>query len=321
MPHFSLPSPGKQVYMAAFLDRVRQTGLHEAVRSAAQQVSAATLRQELATHTPAAGLQAIQGTSVRDEEIFATPSMLRNAPGAIAYYRLLLGVSQKLFYTTKTGLNIFASMEAKQFVRDVADPLLEQLCDDLNEAMSRLIQALPQAHLRKNVDQLPLLTLGAQADGSWRGQIGAKATKGVFEAMKAVVKSQGKPYTETDVSITVINNSGREVTLALAPDPDVVIREDVNGSLVYKAAIEIKGGADYANVHNRAGEAEKSHQKARADGAQDCWTVIDLNRADMTRLKQESPTTREWLDLNEILNQNGAGWNRLTTLTVSDMGI
>src|SRR5699024_1786232 len=205
----------------------------------------------------------------------------REAPGTLAYYRLLLGISQKQFYTTKSGLNIFRPMEMRQEITPIADQEIEQLCLELNTAMNTLMHALPQGTLRKDVDQLPLLTLGAQADGSWRGQIGAKATTGVFDAMKAIVKQQGKPYTETDVSITVVNNSHREVTLALAPDPDLVIREEVNDSLVYKVAIEIKGGADYSNIHNRVGEAEKSHQKARNDGAQDCWTVINLDRADM----------------------------------------
>ena len=139
--------------------------------------------------------------------------------------------------------------------------------------------------------------------------------------MKTVIKQQGCSFTETDASITIINNSGREVTLALAPDPDLVIREDVEDSVVYKTAIEIKGGADKSNRHNRVGEAEKSHQKARADGAQDCWTVIDLANADLAVLKQESPTTREWLDLNEVLHQSGSGWSRLKTLTLSAMGI
>ena len=321
MPRYEFPPTGKQVYVAAFLARVRQTGLHDAVRDAARQVAAGTLRSEMTTYAPATGLQAIQGSGVRDEEVFAVPSLLRQAPGTLAYYRLLLGVSQKQFYTTKSGLNIFKPMEERQEINPAVDPNIGDLCTEMNEAMSVLMHALPQASLRQDVDQLPLLTLGAQADGSWRGQIGATATKGVFEAMKAVVKGHGKPYTETDVSITVVNNSGREVTLALAPDPDLVIREDVQGSLVYKAAIEIKGGADYANIHNRVGEAEKSHQKARNDSAQDCWTVIDLNRADMTILRCESPTTREWLNVNDVLNQSGPGWSRLTTLTISAMGI
>lgn len=318
---FNLPPPGKQVYVAAFLARVRQTGLHESIRAAARNVPTVTLRAELAKFAPADGLQAIQGSGVRDEEVFATPALLRHSPGTLAYYRLLLGISQKQFYNSATGLSVFKSMEERQVVRKASDPLIEDLCLVLNVELAVLLQALPHATLRQDVDQLPLLTLGAQTDGSWRGQIGQKATKGVFEAMKAVVKGQDKPFTETDVSITVVNNSGREVTLALAPDPDLVIREDVQESLVYKAAIEIKGGADRANLHNRVGEAEKSHQKARGDGAQDCWTVIDLSKADLGTLRKESPTTREWLDLNEVLARAGSGWNRLKTLTLSAMGI
>ncbi len=318
---FNFPEPGRQVYVQAFLSNVRQTSLHEALSRAVADIDAQALRAELSQYAPVAGLRALQGTGLRDEDVFATPTLLRHAPGLLGYYRLLLGVSQKAFYKTATGLNIFKSMEERQTIRATANPQIENLCTALNEAMSVLIIQLPQGTLHDDVRQLPLITLGAQIDGSWRGQIGAKATTGVFEALKAVVKKQGKTYTETEISITVVNSAGRDVTLALAPDPDVVIREQVNGTDVYKAAIEIKGGTDYANVHNRVGEAEKSHQKARAAGAQDCWTVISLANADMSRLRQESPTTREWLDAADVLAKNGPSWDRLATLTISAMGI
>ncbi len=321
MARFNFPPPGRQVYVQAFLANVRKASLHDALKTAVAKVPASTLRAELTTYAPAPGLQALQGTGLRDEDVFATPTLLRAAPGTLGYYRLLLGVSQKGFYTTKSGLNVFFSMEDRETVRVDADALIEDLCTELNEAMGVLITQLPHGTLGEDVRQLPLLTLGAQADGSWRGQIGQKATRGVFDALKTVVKNQGKTYTETDVSITVINSAGREVTLALAPDPDVVIREQVNNTDVYKVAIEIKGGTDYANLHNRVGEAEKSHQKARGSGAQDCWTLITLTNADMTRLKQESPTTREWFDMTDVLAQRGAHWSRLVTLTISAMGI
>lgn len=321
MARFSFPPPGKQVYVASFLANVRRTGLHEAVRVAAAALPANTLRSEIQAFVPADGLQVIQGTQIHDEEVYAIPALLRAAPGTLAYYRLLLGISQKQFYTTRTGLNIFKPMEDREELTRTADLHIHDLCHELNEEMTTLLKALPRQTLRQDVDQLPLLTLGAQADGSWRGQIGATATKQVFEAMKAIVKAEGKPYDETDASITLRNNSGREVTLTLAPDPDVVIREDFGGSIVYKAAIEIKGGADYSNIHNRVGEAEKSHQKARNTGAQDCWTVINLDRADMSKLRSESPTTREWLDITEIQGRRGPSWDRLTTLTLSAMGI
>lgn len=321
MPHFELPSPGKQVYIAAFLANVRGVGLHEAVQHAARLVDASTLRDDLSRVAPPRGLALVQGTGVRDEEVFATPSLLRAAPGTLAYYRLLLGISQKAFYTGKSGLTPFKSMEGRQVVSSAADPMLDDLCVLLNEAMSDLLHALPIESLRRDVDQLPIMALGAQADGSWRTQIGSKATQQIFEAMKQIVRSQNHLFTETDVSITVVNNSQREVTLALAPDPDVVIRESFGTSSEYKAAIEIKGGTDYSNVHNRAGEAEKSHAKAIASGAGACWTIIDLRGVDMARLRSESTSTREWIDLTEVLKQNGPSWDRLGQITRSAMGI
>lgn len=307
--------------MAAFLARLRETGLHDAVRNAARQVDPTTLRAEIGEFAPADGLALLQGSGVRDEEVFATPTMLRFAPGLLAYYRLMLGISQKAFYKAATGLTFVKAMETRQELTAAADPLLDDLCRDLNTAMATLLHALPAGSIRQDVEQLPILTLGAQADGSWRTQIGSKATKAVFEAMKQIVRLEGHPYTETDVSITVVNNSGREVTLALAPDPDVVIREAFGSSSEYKAAIEIKGGTDYANVHNRAGEAEKSHTKAAADGAGMCWTIIDLRGVDMPRLRSESPSTREWIDLHEVLEGSGQTWDRLVQITLSAMGI
>ena len=41
------------------------------------------------------------------------------------------------------------------------------------------------------------MALGAQADGSWRTQIGSKATKQVFESMKQIVRDAGRTFTET----------------------------------------------------------------------------------------------------------------------------
>ena len=107
----------------------------------------------------------------------------------------------------------------------------------------------------------------------------------------------------------------------LSADPDVVIREEFAEGVVYKTAIEIKGGKDRSNIHNRAGEAEKSHQKARQDGAGDCWTIISLESGNLDKLKQESPSTREWFDLDEIRKQSGPGWSRIVLLTKAAMGI
>lgn len=316
-----IPDNGKQVYAAAFLAHVRKTGLHKVVRDAVKTIDSKVFRDETVAYAPARGLAALQGTNVRDEEVFATPSVLCAAPGALAYYRLLLGISQKRFYQRTTGLNVFKAMEERQVITPAAAARVPDLCAALNSGIARLLHILPAASLSIDIAQLPLLTLGAQADGSWRIQIGNKATKQVFDALKKIVRSARKEYVETESSITVTNDSGREVTLMLAPDPDVVIREESDGATLYKAAIEVKGGTDYSNIHSRVGEAEKSHQRARQEGAADCWAVMHLGHADMKKIRKESPATREWIDLAGVLASAGTDWTRLVRLTKAAMGI
>lgn len=50
--------------------------------------------------------------------------------------------------------------------------------------------------------------------------------------------------------------------IEFAPDPDIVIREEFSkGKYRNIITIEVKGGTDFSNIHNRVGEAEKSHQR------------------------------------------------------------
>ena len=321
MSPFSIPDTGRQVFVAAFLAQARHNWLHHAVVVAAKSVDAEKLRVEIESFAPAEGLAALRGTGVRDEEVFATPIMLQHSPGILAYYRLLLGISQKQFYSTSTGLNVFRSMEDRQSITERAAPMLGYLCDSLNSSLSDLIMALPREGLKHDVRELPLLTLGAQADGSWRNKIGTSATSQVFDSLKDIVRGTGRKYVETSSSISLLNSSHREVTLALAPDPDIVIREEFPTGSVYKTAIEIKGGSDYSNIHNRVGEAEKSHQKARLEGAGDFWTIIDLQQGDPAILGTESPTTRQWFNLSEVLNRSGGSWEDLQRHVQSALGI
>jgi len=322
MSQFNIPSSGRQVFIAELLERQRAIWLQDAVLTAAKSVPPSQLRTELNEVVPANAFELLGGADVADELVFATPSVLRHSPSALAYYRLLLGVSQKQFYQSGTGLNVFRSMEDSGRISLAARNRLSELCIALNGEIAKLIATLPTESISSLVRELPLVTFGAQADGSWRNAIGAKATTSVFDALKEIVRASNRNCVETPTSISVLNNSNREVLLMLAPDPDIVVRERFNpNEFVYKAAIEIKGGTDYSNLHNRVGEAEKSHQKARAAGAGDCWTIIDLRAADLERIRQESPSTREWFDLSEVLNQSGTTWDRLVQVTRAAMGI
>ena len=73
-----------------------------------------------------------------------------------------------------------------------------------------------------------------------------------------------------------------------APDKKNPIR-----AMSYRAKTphEIKGGKDISNIHNRIGEAEKSHQKARKRGFVECWTMVGVGHTDMDLARKESPST------------------------------
>ncbi|MDR2565035.1 MAG: XcyI family restriction endonuclease [Bifidobacteriaceae bacterium] len=214
--------------MQEFLRQYRAKALGSGLESAVAGVHPSVLEREVEHHVPVGALAPLEAAGLRPEEVFALPSVLRAAPGMLARYRLLLGVSQKLFYSSRSGLSSFKSMEERQVISAKANGMIDQLCDELNLALADLVAALPPESLRLDVASLPFLTLGVQADGAWRGQIGRSATAAVFEAMVAVVAERvGDAMIRDGSAVTVVNSAGRRVTMAFAPDPDVVIRETV----------------------------------------------------------------------------------------------
>jgi hypothetical protein len=76
-----------------------------------------------------------------------------------------------------------------------------------------------------------------------------------------------------------------------------------------RVAIEVKGGTDVSNAHNRAGEAEKSHQKAKRLGFPEFWTIISKQGLELSKLQAESPTTNHWFDVAEVLARKGRDWD------------
>lgn len=319
-PDMILPTPVRQLYLHDKLVEARRTVLHEALLSALGLIDPDQLADEIKEFGPRAGRQALQAAGIRDDLIFATPGVLRARPSTLGYYRLLLGVSQKQFYRTDTGFGPFKSMEEKNLLSAAAAPRLPDLCRALNSALGELVTGL-DGLTRQDIDQLPLLGLGAQFDGSWRNRIGQRATKDVFVTIVEIIKAAGIQYTEVENSLTLVNSSGRKVTVALAADPDVLITEEVgDGQAIIKVAIEIKGGTDQSNAHNRVGEAEKSHQKVKND-AQDFWTVISIKGIDMSVLRQESPTTKQWFDVTEVIQRSGRSWQSLQQYVRVAIGI
>jgi XcyI restriction endonuclease len=131
--------------------------------------------------------------------------------------------------------------------------------------------------------------------------------KEVFVAVKEIV---GKYLTDArERSLTIRNSAGRTVSISLSHDPDLAIEESVENRTHHRVAIEVKGGTDVSNAHNRAGEAEKSHQKAKRLGFPEFWTIISKQGVDSLKLRSESPTTNHWFDVAEILARKGSDWD------------
>jgi hypothetical protein len=103
------------------------------------------------------------------------------------------------------------------------------------------------------------------------------------------------------------NAVSRTVLIEFAADPDIIIREEmVPGVYRELIAIEVKGGSDFSNIHNRIGEAEKSHQKAKASGYHECWTVVNVDKLSVNMARKESPSTSRFYLISAIVSTMGA---------------
>src|SRR6185437_7042991 len=154
-------------------------------------------------------------------------------------------------------------------------------------------------------DDLTLLTLGPQLRGNANVMRGQRGILKVFDVVKAIVDEHVESI--STLSMTVVNASKRKVLIEFAADPDIVIREELASSANYRniLAIEVKGGSDYSNIHNRLGEAEKSHQKAKAQGYTECWTVVNVDKLDRTKAARESPSTNRFYLLSKLISGQG----------------
>ena len=82
-------------------------------------------------------------------------------------------------------------------------------------------------------------------------------------------------------------------------------------------AIEIKAGSDFSNIHNRIGEAQKSHQKARGAGYNECWTVVNVDKIDLAMARRESPTTNRFYRISDLVNATGADYQDFRDRVIS----
>lgn len=300
-----VPSPELQIDFAIALRKVRSLYLQEALSETVAKCDIAQLDLELSKFVPKSLHAELAKHGLRGELLFPVPTLLRQNLRLVGYYRLLLGFSQKEFYSTKIGAGVFRKAEDDGVLTIKATAQLDSLCTALVTSAGELLRGVGTERVsRELLDDLTLLTVGPQLRGSRNVQIGDAAIVRVFEAIEKIVSHAIK--TKSSSRIELVNAAKRRVIIQFASDPDIVINEVLGKTQMRKiVAIEVKGGQDYSNIHNRIGEAEKSHQKTKAEGFTECWTVINVGGVDSAKAKTESPSTDQFYLLSDLEKRKG----------------
>ncbi|MBM7324819.1 XcyI family restriction endonuclease [Agrobacterium sp. S2] len=315
-----IPAPDLQIEFAANLIEARNLLLQDALKETIRTLNIVALDTELAKYVPAHSLQLMAGFGLRSELMFPVPMVLKANPRLLGYYRLLYGYSQKAFYVPGIA-GKFASMETRGTLRAELNDELDAFCEEMCAAGAQLLTGiLSQPVTQTLLNELTILTLGPQ----WRG--GANNRKGtagiiqVFNAIRDIVKDH--LVTADPRRMTVLNAARRTVLIEFASDPDIVIREEMRtDSYRNIVAIEVKGGEDFSNIHNRVGEAEKSHLFAKANKYVECWTVVNVDRIDKERAAKGSPSTSQFFRMSSLAEGQGEEYQRFRDLVMAMTGI
>jgi hypothetical protein len=320
-PKIVVPDPTLQIAFSSDLREIRRLYLQEALFEAVGNIAPATLDAELGAFVQPVHLQALARRGLRGELVFPVPTIINCRPRLLGYYRLLLGLSQKAFYQAGTGLTGFKALEEKGIIpKNLADSI-PALCKALVPACAMLLEGLRADAITKELlDDLTLLTVGPQLRGGANVKKGADGIRAVFELIHRIVEPS---VTEcTPQQITLLNAAKRNVRIAFAQDPDIVILESIGKTNRRNiVAIEVKGGTDFSNIHNRIGEAEKSHQKARRAGFVECWTVINVENFDEKQARKESPSTNKFYRLSDLVSGKGDAFEDFRDHVFSMTGI
>ena len=316
-----IPPPDGQIDFAAALIQIRQRYLQDALAETVKSLLIPDIDRELAGYVPAHSLTTLASHGLRGELVFPVPVVLSANPRLLGYYRLLCGYSQKEFYTAVTGLARFKGMEERGAIHKNVSGELPALARALCEAGALLVAGIGAGKISASLlDDLTLLTLGPQLRGGANVRKGAAGIRTVFNAINEIVTKSIVNLADTRMEIK--NATGRRVLIEFAADPDIIIREEMRAG-VYREiiAIEVKAGSDFSNIHNRIGEAEKSHQKAKANGYAECWTVVNVDKIDMTMARRESPSTNRFYRISDLVAASGDDYDDFRDRVISLIGI
>lgn len=312
-----IPPPDIQVNFSYLLEEIRSQYLQNALMETVADMDIREIDKEIATVVPAPYIALLASRGLRSELVFALPCILEKSPRLLGYYRLLLGHSQKTFYATGTGLSVFKPVEQRGQFSDKNRELIPALCNALIRNACLLLDGLNADSITPTfLDDLTLLTLGPQLRGSANVVRGMAGIMTVFESIEEIVRHASVNTTTSCIELS--NAAKRKVLIEFSSDPDIRIREQMtSGEFRNIIAIEVKAGRDFSNIHNRLGEAEKSHQKARNLEYNECWTVVNVDRIDIATARKESPSTNRFYLISDLQRKTGDEYNDFESRIIS----
>lgn len=313
---FPILRPDLQVAFSYRIQVMRDIYLSQALRRTVEDMDITLIDRELASYVSKKSLQRVAGFGLRGEVVFAVPCVLATNPYLLGYYRLLYGLSQKEFYNAGP-FGRFIGLEERGEIPARVTNAIPALCRSLATTGALLVEGVDALSLER-VHELQLLTVGPYLRGSENTRIGQQATQEVMGIVKRVVASALRQ--ETRRTLLVENASNRTVMIEFGSDPDVRVEEMLASGARPLVSMEIKGGTDASNIHNRLGEAEKSHQKARAQGFFEFWTLVRCDVAPEDA-RRESPTTSRFFHIDGLSEPGGPDYAQFRDLLCSIIGI
>lgn len=102
-------------------------------------------------------------------------------------------------------------------------------------------------------------------------------------------------------------------------DPDILVSEYSGNQYRHLLAVEVKGGGDPSNIHNRQGEAEKSHLKLSASGVLR-WTIVGVP-VDKQTARQRSPSTNSFYAISDLVTHESQEYKSFRRELISILGL
>lgn len=313
---FGVLAPDLQVSFYYKLKEIRSVYLNEALREAVGKASIAEIDGELNRYVSPDALQRVATFGVRGEVLFPVPVLLRIDPFLLGYYRLLYGFSQKEFY--KPPFSRFRDMEESGAIPERVSKHAPDLALSLIRTGELLAENIDKISLDV-VHELQLLTYGPLLRGSHNTTLGSTAEREVKDAVRAIFSERAEVQ-EATRNMRFSNPNGETVQLIFSGDPDVSLFMNSPGQeAAPKLSIEVKGGTDFSNIHNRLGEAEKSHIKAKNAGFEECWTIMAVNLS-VEDARKNTPSTDRFFYMTDVKNDKSDGFEEFKRLLLSRTG-